>query len=113
MARLPAPNRGDIVMLDFDPQTGHEQALRRPALVLTDASFNARVGLCIVCPVTSRAKGRPFEVEVPPGLGVKGVVLVEHVKSLDWMERNAKFKAVAPSTLLDEVLDVLADLLQM
>lgn len=107
------PRRGDLVWLDFDPQLGVEQASRRPAIVLTELAYNDKVGLCIVCPITSRAKSRPFEVTLPVDLLVQGVVLVDHVKSLDWYERNCEYIAAAPGILLDDVLDMLADLLVM
>jgi len=76
------PRRGDIVWLSFTPQAGHEQAGRRPALVLSPSAYNRKVGLALFCPVTSRVKGYPFEVTVPKGLSVAGVVLADQVKSL-------------------------------
>lgn len=82
------PRRGDLVWLHFDPQTGHEQAGRRPALVLSPESYNRRVGLAIFCPVTSQAKGYPFEVGLPYGGHVSGVILSDQVKSLDWRARR-------------------------
>ena len=85
------PERGDVVWLDFDPQTGREQAGRRPAFVLSPAAYNGRVGLALLCPVTSRVKGYPFEVALPEGLAVGGVVLSDQVKSLDWRRRRAVF----------------------
>ena len=79
-----APDRGHVVWLTFNPQAGHEQAGRRPALVLSPKSYNAKVGLMLCCPITSRAKGYPFEVALPADLGIAGVVLADQVKSLDW-----------------------------
>lgn len=99
-----APERDDIVWLDFDPQAGHEQAGRRPALVLSPKLYNQRSGLALMVPVTSRAKGYPFEVELPAGLPVKGVVLADHVKSLDWAARGVTLATRVPSALTDEVL---------
>lgn len=99
--------------LDFDPQAGFEQADRRPAIVLTDRAFNDKTTLCIVCPITTKVKGRPFSVAVPPACRVEGVILVEHVKSLDWYERRCEFIVAAPTETLNAVLDVLADLLEM
>ena len=84
MPRRYVPRRGDIVWLSFTPQAGHEQAGRRPALVLSPSAYNRKVGLALFCPVTSRVKGYPFEVTVPKGLSVAGVVLADQVKSLDW-----------------------------
>ncbi|TVS05662.1 MAG: endoribonuclease MazF [Cyanobium sp. PLM2.Bin73] len=84
------PDRGDLVWLEFTPQTGSEQAGRRPALVISPKAYNAKVGLALFCPVTSRIKGYPFEVSLPEGSGVIGVVLADQLKSLDWRARKAK-----------------------
>jgi len=97
------PARGDIVWLDFDPQAGREQAGRRPAFVLSPGPYNERVGLALCCPVTSQVKGYPFEVAVPAGLGVSGVVLADQVKSLDWRRRRAVFVAAMPEATVQEV----------
>lgn len=78
------PERGDAVWITLDPQAGHEQAGRRPALVLSPSAYNGRVGLALLCPITSQVKGYPFEVPLPAGLGVAGVVGADQVKSLDW-----------------------------
>ena len=86
-----SPDRSHLVWLSLDPQSGHEQAGRRPALVLSPASYNRAVGLALCCPVTSRAKGYPFEVPLPAGLPVSGVVLADHVKCLDWRSRRAEY----------------------
>ena len=85
------PERGDAVWLDFTPQVGHEQAGRRPALVLSTAAYNGRVGLAVVCPITSQTKGFPFEVALPAGLSIRGVVLSDQARSLDWRGRQATF----------------------
>jgi mRNA interferase MazF len=105
------PDAGDLVWLDFNPQRGREQSGRRPALVLSPAAYNAKTGLALVCPVTSRTKGYPFEVILPPGLEVAGVVLADHVKSLDWKERRAEEACRVPTEVLSEVLAKLAPLL--
>ena len=84
------PDRGDLVWLEFTPQTGSEQTGRRPALVISPKAYNAKVGLALFCPVTSRVKGYPFEVPLPEGSGVVGVVLSDQLKSLDWRARKAK-----------------------
>jgi mRNA interferase MazF len=111
VAREPyAPRRGDLVWIDFDPQAGHEQAGRRPALVISPGSYNARVGLALVCPVTSRVKGYPFEVVLPDGRDISGVVLADQVRSVDWRARKCTFADRAPTELLDEVLARLAPL---
>src|SRR6516225_8881616 len=83
------PERGDAVWITLDPQAGHQQAGRRPALVLSPATYNGRVGLALLCPITNQAKGYPFEVVIPAGSPVTGVVGADQVKSLDWRARNA------------------------
>ena len=98
------PERGDAVWIDFNPQAGREQAGRRPAVVLSPAAYNGRVGLALLCPVTSRIKGYPFEVPVPDGLGVAGVILADQVKSLDWRRRNATVIGALPSETVSAVL---------
>jgi mRNA interferase MazF len=97
------PHRGDLAWFSFSPQAGREQAGRRPALVISPRSYNARSGLCVVCPVTSQAKGYPFEVALPAGLAVAGVVLSDHLKSADWQARDAEYAGAAPAEVLDEV----------
>lgn len=108
---MSAPDRGDLVWLEFDPQAGHEQAGKRPALVLSPRAYNAKVGLALFCPVTSRLKGYPFEVVLPADLGISGVVLSDQVKSLDWRARRSKRAGRAPAATVDEVLAKLAALL--
>jgi len=98
------PERGDLVWLSFDPQAGREQAGRRPAVVLSPSVYNAKTNLAICCPVTSRIKGYPFEVEIPDGLPVQGVVLSDQLKSLDWVERKAELIATLPSPTVVEIL---------
>ena len=105
------PERGDIVWLTFTPQAGHEQAGRRPALVLSPAAYNGKVGLALLCPITSQVKGYPFEVAVPVGLPISGVVLADQVKSLDWRARNAELAGKLPAGALEEVLQKLQVLL--
>src|SRR5439155_427115 len=90
MARHYVPARGDAIWITLQPQAGHEQAGRRPALVLSPASYNSKVGLAIICPITSQIKGYPFEVLVPAGLKVSGAVLSDQAKSLDWRVRKAE-----------------------
>jgi mRNA interferase MazF len=98
------PDRGDIVWITFNPQAGHEQAGRRPALVLSPASYNRKVGLAIFCPVTNHAKGYPFEVLIPDGLKINGVILVDQLKNLDWKAREVEFACKLPVTTLKEVV---------
>ena len=96
------PQRGDIVWLQFAPQTGQEQAGRRPALVLSPGSYNGRVGLALFCPITSQVKGYPFEVELGPGGKAEGVVLSDQIKSLDWRAGQAKkFDRVSEAVMLE------------
>lgn len=96
------PKRGDLVWIDFDPKSGHEQAGRRPALVLTPYAYNRASGLAILCPVTSRAKGYPFECRLPEGLPVQGVVLSDHARSLDWQARHIAFICPAPIEVVED-----------
>ncbi len=105
------PDRGDVVWLTFKPQTGREQSGRRPALVLSPKSYNGKVGLMIACPITGKIKGYPFEVVLPPELPVKGAVLSDQVKSLDWQARKAERITTFPSELTNEVLGKLRALL--
>lgn len=105
------PERGDAIWIDFNPQAGHEQGGRRPAVILSPQSYNGKVGLCLLSPITNKAKGYPFEVSIPAGLGVTGVVLSDQAKSLDWRVRNAEFIGQLPETVTDEVLKKLKALL--
>ncbi len=111
MARRYVPNRGDVVWISFDPRVGDEQAGRRSAVVVSPASYNGKVGLAILCPITNQVKGYPFEVSIPPELNVSGVVLSDQAKSLDWRGRKAEFICELPETLMFEVLDKLGTLL--
>ena len=101
------PRKGDFVALTFDPQSGHEQRGRRPALVISNDLFNKHTGLCIACPITNTARDYPFHVTVPDGEKVTGAVMVEQVKSIDFRARQVKLIAVAPSVVLEEVLSIL------
>ncbi len=98
------PDRGDVIWLNFDPQAGHEQSGHRPALVVSPANYNRKVGLAICCPVTNQIKGYPFEVALPEGFKVQGAVLSDHVKNLDWRVRKAKFIDHVPDTFTKEVV---------
>lgn len=98
------PSRGDIISLNFSPKFGHEQGFKRPAVVLTPKSYNRKTSLALVCPITNSVKGYPFEVALVEGMLTTGVVLADHVKSLDWRARKARFIEHAPRELLDEVL---------
>jgi mRNA interferase MazF len=103
-ARRFVPDRGDVVWLTFDPHAGHEQAGRRPAVVLSPAAYNGKVGLATLCPITSRVKGYPFEVILPEGDIVSGAILADQVKSLDWRERRAELITPLPAATIAEVL---------
>ena len=105
------PRKGDVVWLAFHPQAGHEQSGRRPALVLSPQSYNRKVGLALFCPVTSRVKGYPFEVKIPQGMQVSGVVLSDQVKNLDWRAREATFCCRLPRETFQEVLGKLGSIL--
>ena len=105
------PDSGDLVWLTLDPQAGHEQGGRRPALVLSPRIYNPKSGLALVCPITHQAKGYPFEVSVPSGCGVTGVVLADQLKSLDWKARQAAKIGRLPADALQDVLARLAPLL--
>ena len=105
------PERGDAVWLSFTSHVGHEQAGRRPAIVLSPAAYNRKVGLAIFCPLTNQVKGYPFEVIIPAGLKVTGAVLSDQVKSLDWKSRDAELIVRLPASVTDEVLKKLKTLL--
>ncbi len=105
------PQRGDIVWLNFNPQIGREQTGRRPAVVLSPGSYNGKVGLLLACPITSQVKGYPFEVAIPPGLKIRGVVLSDQVKSLDWRGRETEFVDRLPASAVNEVLAKISALL--
>lgn len=105
------PERGDAVWISLDPQVGHEQAGRRPALVLSPTAYNGRVGLALLCPITNQAKGYPFEVPLPEGLAVAGVVLADLVKSLDWRARQVTRICPIPEEVLTRVMERLNALL--
>jgi len=105
------PERGDAVWITLDPQAGHEQAGRRPALVLSPSAYNSRVGLGLFCPITSQVKGYPFEVPLPEGLPVAGVVGADQVKSLDWRARKAARIGAVSEEVVAQVLQRLQTLL--
>ncbi len=104
------PNRGDLIWLQFNPQAGHEQSGRRPALVVSPQVYNEKVGLALCCPVTTRIKGYPFEVLLPEGVPVTGAVLSDQIKSLDWRVRRAELIARVPGGVVVDVLARIATL---
>ncbi|HXQ53141.1 MAG TPA: type II toxin-antitoxin system PemK/MazF family toxin [Stellaceae bacterium] len=107
------PGRGSLVWLLFSPQAGSEQAGRRPGIVLTPEAYHLRSRLAIVCPITSRERGWPMEVKLPLGLPVSGVVLVDHIRSVDREARKMEVVGVAPPEVLDEIDARLAPLLSL
>ncbi len=109
----PCPDTGDLVWVDLNPTLGHEQSGHRPAIVLTPRSYNTRSGLCILCPITSRARGYPFEVAIPDGHAISGVILADQPRSVSWEKRYAKIAGMASVRLVDEVRERLAVLLQI
>jgi mRNA interferase MazF len=112
MVTAQVPDRGDLIWLEFDPQAGHEQAKRRPALVLSPRRYNRLSQLALVCPVTSQFKGYAFDVDLPPGLKTRGVVQADQVRSLDWRARRARAIESVPPELVRAVIErVLALLL--
>ena len=106
-----APERGDIVWLHFDPQSGHEQAGRRPALVVSPKPYNRKVGLALCCPITSSVKGYPFEVVLPDGLPLSGAILADQVRNLDWQARRTARICALPTEVIDEVMGKLESIL--
>src|SRR5437870_567479 len=107
------PDHGDAVWVMLNPQAGHEQAGRRPAVVLSPASYNGKVGLAILCPITNQIKGYPFEVMLPSGLAVTGAILSDQVKNLDWRARNAAFICIVPQATITTVLQKLNTLISL
>ena len=97
------PNRGDIVWLDFNPRTGREQAGHRPAIVVSPKQFNSLSSLLFVCPITSKIKGFSFEVSLPEEMQTQGVVLIHHLRSVDWKIRGIKFIEQAPISVIEEI----------
>lgn len=101
------PKKGDFIAVTFDPQSGHEQKRRRPALVVSNTLFNEQTGLAVVCPLTTTDRGYPFHVAIINGPDVKGFVMVEQVKSIDYRARQVKLIGKASDDLLSEVLSIL------
>ncbi|MBE0644173.1 MAG: endoribonuclease MazF [Bacteroidetes bacterium] len=105
------PRRGDVIWISFDPQDGHEQSGMRPALVLSPQAYNRKVGLALMCPLTSEVKGYPFEVALPDGIEARGVILADQVKSLDWRARRSAHFCTVPDETVLQVLGKLGTLL--
>ncbi|MDP3245160.1 MAG: endoribonuclease MazF [bacterium] len=107
------PDCGDIVWLTFNPQSGHEQSGRRPALVISPLVYNGKTNLAIFCPITSQVKDYPFEVKIPDDLEISGVILSDQIKNLDWKAREAKYICKLPKSLLTETLNKINALLNI
>ena len=105
------PERGDVVWLNFTPQSGHEQAGRRPAIVISPAAYNKKVGLALFCPITSQVKGYPFEVALPKNSKISGVILADQIKSLDWKAREVKFIEKTSKEIVTNLLNKLRTLI--
>ena len=108
---MKAPERGDVIVLDFDPQAGTEQMKRRPALVLSPAAFNEVFGLAFVAPVTTKPRGHAFEVALPPGCGARGVVMVHQMKSFDWRARRSRKAGIAPAAVIEAASEIVRDII--
>jgi mRNA interferase MazF len=106
------PDRGDAIWITLNPQSGHEQSGRRPAVVLSPRSYNGKTYLAVLCPVTSQIKGYPFEVNIPESLPIGGAILADQVKSLDWKAREAELICPLPNDTISEVLGKLQTLLK-
>jgi mRNA interferase MazF len=102
--RPPVPDRGDLVWIDFDPHAGHEQAGRRPGMVLSPRAFNERLDRMWACPITSTVRDSPFEVRLPPDGPIRGVVLVDQLRVFDLTARNVKVELAAPPAIVAEAL---------
>jgi mRNA interferase MazF len=111
MVKKYIPEKGDVVWLNFTPQTGHKQMGKRPAIVISPREYNEKVGLGLFCPITSKEKGYPFEVRIDNGK-INGVVLSDQIKSLDWNVRNIEFIIKAKKKELDEVIDKIKVLIE-
>jgi mRNA interferase MazF len=111
VAKGDVPDRGDVVRVNFSPQAGHEQAGTRPALVLSPKEYNGKTGMLLCCPITNQAKGYSTEEPIPAGLAVTGVILSNHIRSLDWRARNAEFICALPPEVVGGALGRLLALL--
>ena len=105
------PWRGDVVWLDLNPHRGSEQAGHRPVLVLSQSEYNRDANLAVICPITTRVKGYPFEVRIPTGLPIVGAILADQVRCIAWPEREAIFICEMPDETVEEVLQKLGTLL--
>ena len=107
MVKNYVPNKGDFIVVTFDPQSGHEQKGRRPALVVSNAKFNQATGLTMVCPITNSNRNIPFHINVGPQSTLTGFIMVEQMKSIDYKRRKVKFIEKANPNVLNDVLSIL------
>ena len=105
------PERGDVVWMMFGAQAGHEQSGRRPGVVMSPSIYNGKTGMALCCPITSHVKGYPFEVLVPGGLKISGVILSDHIRNIDWKTRRAEFLCKLPEKALEDVIEKILSLL--
>src|SRR3990172_5101087 len=105
------PERGDVILMMFGPQAGHEQSGRRPGVVMSSSIYNRKTGMSLCCPITSHVKGYPFEVLVPAGLKISGAILVDHIRNIDWNTRRAEYLCKLPGKALEEVGNKILSLL--
>jgi len=106
------PDRTDVVWISLRPQIGREQAGRRPALIMSSSDYNGRVGLCVLCPITNKQKGYAYEVLIPFGLSVTGVVMADQVKSVDWQGRDIEYIDRMPPAVVTEVFEFVVSLIE-
>jgi mRNA interferase MazF len=107
------PKRGDIVWINFEPQSGKEQKGRRPAVVISNSGYNKVVGLAIFCPITSRIKGFPFEVILPPSISISGAVLADQIKSFDWKTRHTEFIEKIDDETMEKILELIGKIIEI
>lgn len=107
-----APEKGDFITIQFTPQAGHEQAGRRPGIVVSPKAFNEATGFAVICPITNQVKGYPFEVPIPDGYNVGGVVLTDQIKSLDWRARKLKVVDQAPPEVINKCMTLIGTYIQ-
>ena len=105
-----SPERGDIVWLNFNPQSGHEQKGKRPAVVISPKEYNEKVGLGLFCPITSKIKNYPFEIKIE-NKKIDGIILSDQIKSLDWKTREIEFITKITPEKIDEVINKISVLL--
>jgi mRNA interferase MazF len=106
------PNRCDVFYLNLHPQAGKEMSKLRPVVVLSPEEYNQKTSLAVICPITNQQKGYPFEIEIPKGYPVQGVILADHIKSLDWRTSGGDFICTLPSEVIDDVVAKICALIE-